>query len=155
VQEEVTAAKMMFLAKKRDSVPKDIGMDLLILKDKRSYEEPYDRSLEAGVNVVVAQSSQEPTELDKAGIFRIALDRSEGLIIAAHYGVNDMSKPLNIVKGKTAQMVYLKVLELKLLSNLDHAVYLGAELAKAEIALDTGKEYVQDAEMFKKRILTF
>jgi dihydropteroate synthase-like protein len=150
VQEEVTAAKMMFLAKKRDSVPKDLGIDLLILKDKRSYEEPYDGSIEAGVNVVVAHSSQEPIELDKAGVFKIAVDRTEGLIVAAHYVGGDMSKPLNIVKGKTAQVVYLKVLELKLLSNLDHASYLGVELAKAETALRTGKEYVQDAEMFKK-----
>jgi len=28
--------------------------------------------------------------------------------------------------------------------------YLGGELAKAEIALRTGKEYIQDAAMFKK-----
>ena len=35
VAEEATAAKMMFLAKKRGSVPKDLGIDLLILKDKR------------------------------------------------------------------------------------------------------------------------
>lgn len=150
VQEEVTAAKMMFLAKKRGSVPKDLGIDLLILKDKRNHEEPYDRSLEAGVNVVLAQCSQEPTELDRAGVFRIAVDRAEGLIVAAHFRVGDMSKPINIVKGKTAQVVYLKVLELKLLSNLDHAAYLGVELAKAETALRTGKDYVQDAEMFKK-----
>jgi len=33
VKEEVTAAKMMFLAKKRGSAAKDLGIDLLILKD--------------------------------------------------------------------------------------------------------------------------
>ena len=43
VGEEATAAKMMFLAKKRGSVPKDLGVDLLVLKDKRNREEPYDR----------------------------------------------------------------------------------------------------------------
>ena len=43
IKEEVTAAKMMFLAKKRGSVPKDLGIDLLILKDKRNREEPYDK----------------------------------------------------------------------------------------------------------------
>ncbi len=41
VKEEVAAAKMMYLAKKRASVPKDLGIDLLVLKDKRSREEPY------------------------------------------------------------------------------------------------------------------
>jgi dihydropteroate synthase-like protein len=151
VQEEVTAAKMMFLARKRGSVPKDLGIDLLILKDKRSHEEPYDRSIESGANVELAEKGQEPTELDRAGVFRIAVDRAEGLIVAVHYRVGDMSKPVNIVKGKTAQVVYLKVLELDLLSNLDHAAYLGVELAKAEIALRTGKGYVQDAELFKRK----
>ena len=43
VAEEVAAAKMMFLAKKRGSVPKDLGIHLLILKDKRNREEPYDK----------------------------------------------------------------------------------------------------------------
>ena len=45
VGEEVTAAKMMFLAKKRCSVPKDLGIDLLFLKDKRNREEPYHRNV--------------------------------------------------------------------------------------------------------------
>jgi dihydropteroate synthase len=31
---------------------------------------------------------------------------------------------------------------------LDHAAYLGSELAKAEIALRTGKEYIQDKPIF-------
>jgi len=42
IKEEVVAAKMMFLAKKRGSFPKDLGIDLLILKDKRNREEPYE-----------------------------------------------------------------------------------------------------------------
>jgi len=150
VKEAVAAAKMMFLAKKRGSVPKDLGIDLLVLKDKRSYEEPYDRSIEIDANVVLAQSVQKSVALDKAGVFKIAVDRTEGMIVAAHYITSDMGKPLNIVKGKTAQAVYFKVLELGLISKLDHAAYIGVELAKAETALITGKGYVQDAEIFKK-----
>jgi dihydropteroate synthase-like protein len=34
VHEVAVASKMMFLAKQRDSVPRDLGMDLLVLKDK-------------------------------------------------------------------------------------------------------------------------
>jgi dihydropteroate synthase len=37
-----------------------------------------------------------------------------------------------------------------LVSTLDHAAYLGSELAKAEVALRTGKEYIQDSSLFKK-----
>ena len=50
VKEQVAAAKMMYLAKKRGSVPKDLGVDLLVLKDKRSREEPYNAGFRAENN---------------------------------------------------------------------------------------------------------
>ena len=150
VAEEVAAAKMMFLAKKRGSVPKDLGIDLLILKDKRSYEEPYDKKLEAGAKIVDASEKSEPSTLDSKGIFKISIDRAEGVLVALHYVSLDMTKPLNIIKGKTADSVYSKIVEKGLVSKLDHAAYLGSELAKAEIALRTGKEYIQDKMMFKE-----
>jgi dihydropteroate synthase-like protein len=150
VAEEVAAAKMMFLAKKRGSVPKDLGIDLLILKDKRVHEEPYDKKLEATAKVTHAPEGAEPAILDSAGMFKITIDRTEGVLVAVHYDSVDMSKPINVVKGKTAETVYAKVLELDLISRLDHAAYLGSELAKAEIALRTGKDYLQDSALFKK-----
>lgn len=150
VSEEVAAAKMMFLAKKRKSVPKDLGIDLLILKDKRVYEEPYDKKLEAGARVVDAFKKSEPATLDSKGIFKISVDRTEGVLVALHYVSLDMIKPANVIKGKTADSVYLKIVEKGLVSKLDHGAYLGSELAKAEIALRTGKEYIQDKMMFKK-----
>jgi dihydropteroate synthase len=55
------------------------------------------------------------------------------------------------VNGKTADVIYSKIIELGLVSFLDHAAYLGSELTKAEIALRTGKEYIQDQPMFKKQ----
>ena len=148
VAEEVTAAKMMFLAKKRGSVPKDLGIDLLILKDKRTYEEPYDKKLEVGTKIVHVSEKSEPATLDSMGIFKILIDRSEGVLVALHYVSLDMTKPLNIIKGKTADGVYSKIVYKGLVSKLEHAAYLGSELAKAEIALRTGKEYVQDKMMF-------
>jgi dihydropteroate synthase-like protein len=149
VREEVAASKMMFLAKKRSSVPKDLGIDLLVLKDKRNREEPYDKSVEAKSQVVVAAEKSEPAVLDAEGMFRIAVDRKEGTIAAVHFGAVRMQKPLNVVKGKTAEGVYAKIIELSLVTRLDHAAYLGSELAKAEIALRTGKEYIQDKPLFR------
>ena len=32
---------------------------------------------------------------------------------------------------------------------MEHAAYLGSELQKAEIAMVTGNDYVQDFELFK------
>ena len=150
VAEEVAAAKMMFLAKKRGSVPKDLGIDLLILKDKRFHEEPYDKKLEAGAKVVDARERSEPATLDSEGMFKISIDRVEGVLVAVHYDSAQMDKPVNVVKGKTADSVFVKIVEKGLVSKLDHAAYLGSELAKAEIALRTGKEYIQDKELFKK-----
>jgi len=150
VAEEVAAAKMMFLAKKRGSVPKDLGIDLLILKDKRVHEEPYDKKLEQCAKVVNAADKSEPATLDSEGMFKISIDRTEGVLVAIHYTLLDMTKPINIIKGKTADSVYTKIMEMGLVSRLDHAAYLGSELAKAEIALRTGKEYIQDSSLFKK-----
>jgi dihydropteroate synthase-like protein len=148
VAEEVTAAKMMFLAKKRGSVPKDLGIDLLILKDKRSHEEPYDKKLEVGAKVVKASETLEPATLDSEGMFKIAIDRVDKVMVAVYYDSAQMAKPVNIIKGKTADSIFAKIVEMCLVSRLDHAAYLGSELTKAEIALRTGKEYVQDSLLF-------
>jgi len=150
IAEEVVAAKMMFLAKKRGSVPKDLGIDLLILKDKRVREEPYDKKLEVKARVVTAPEKSKPAILDSEGMFKISIDRVENVLVAVHYTSLDMTNPIDIVKGKTADSVYAKVVAMGLVSKLDHAAYLGSELAKAEIALRTGKEYIQDNVMFKK-----
>jgi dihydropteroate synthase-like protein len=150
VAEEVTAAKMMFLAKKRGSIPKDLGIDLLILKDKRSREEPYEKALEQKTCVLKVGGQDKSAELDNLGSFRIFIDRQEQNLAAEHFALTDAMTPTMIVKGKTAEQVYSQIVERGLVSKLDHAAYLGSELAKAEIALRTGKEYVQDKSMFKE-----
>jgi dihydropteroate synthase-like protein len=150
VSEEVAAAKMMFLAKKRASVPKDLGIDLLILKDKRVHGEPYNNKLEVGAKVVKAPEKLEPATLDSVGMFKIFIDRAEEVLVAIYYDSTQMDKPVNVVKGETADRIFGKIVEMGLVSRLDHAAYLGSELAKAEIALRTRKEYIQDKELFKK-----
>jgi len=139
----------MFLAKKRDSVPKDLGVDLLQFKDKRNREEPYDKRLEQEVPVIFAEN-RDSAEMDTKGSFRIVIDRLGENIVAAHYASQKMDKPDKIVKGKTANAIYAEIAELGLASQPNHLAYLGSELAKAEIALRTGKEYIQDAAMFAK-----
>ncbi len=150
VREEVLASKMMFLSKKRGSVPKDLGLDLLVLKDKRVREEPYNKEIEADAQVIMATEKSEPATLDTMGVFRITLDRNEETIVALHFAKLQADKPSNIVKGRTAEGVYAEIVERGLVTRLDHASYLGSELAKAEIALKTGKEYIQDRPLFEK-----
>jgi len=149
VRELVTASKMMFLAKKRGSVPKDLGLDLLVLKDKRLRGEPYNREIEAETPVISASDNLEPEVMDEKGLFKIAVDHNNGTIIAIHIPASQQDKPNVIIKGKTAEKIFSKIEEMNLITRLDHAAYLGRELAKAEIALKTGKEYIQDSQLFK------
>ena len=83
-------------------------------------------------------------------MFKIAIDRVERVLVAVYYDSIQMDKSINVVKGKTSESVCAKILEMGLVSTLDHAAYLGSELAKAEVALRTGKEYIQDSSLFKK-----
>ena len=151
VREVAVAAKMMFLAKKRNSVPQDLHLDLLLLKNKSMHEEPYNEALEAETRVVAASEEDKPVVSDVKGNFKFAVDRVNDAIVALHFAASQAEKPTVIVKGETAEAVYVKIVEMGLVTRLEHAAYVGSELAKAEIALRTGKEYTQDNQLFKKR----
>lgn len=134
IKELRRAAEMMALARERRSPPKDLGKDLLILKEKRSRSEvvPPDH-----LDVMSARSSR-MFVLDPAGSFRIGLCGDE--IVAVHDRM--------VIKGRTAREILDTAIDLNLVSRLDHAAYLGRELEKAEIALRLGKSYTQDEELF-------
>lgn len=148
IKEEATAAKMMFLAKKRCSVPKDLGIDLLLLKDKRNREEHYDVSLTKSARVILAKKSN-LSKLDSMGSFTILLHRAELDIVAMHVPPKK-TEPDFVIKGKTAEDVCTKIIQLGLTAQKEHIAYLSNELTKAEIALRIGKEYIQDKQMFTK-----
>jgi dihydropteroate synthase-like protein len=149
VAEELAAAKMMFLARKRGTVPKDLGVNLLILKDKRNHEEVYNKLIEQKAPVTIAEKA-ESAKLDAFGSFTIQLDRIDNTIAVLHYASGKTEAPDQIIKGKTADAIYMKIIQSHLTSRIDHMAYLGAELAKAEVALRIGKEYIQDAQFFTR-----
>jgi len=151
ISELAVASKMMFLAKRRSSIPKDLGLDLLRLKDKRIREEPYDREIEAETQIEETAEKRKPPLYDPEGCFKIMLDRANSVIAALHFSTCKRNKPTVIIKGKTAEEIYAKIVEMGLVTRFDHAAYLGSELAKAEIALKTVKEYIQDSPLFKFR----
>jgi dihydropteroate synthase-like protein len=148
ISETALASKMMFLAKKRGSAPRDLGLDLLILKDRNSQEILYDTAQEDASKVLVAKEQASQFTTDPKGIFKITLDRQENLIVALHFGSSQIEKPSKIIKGKTAESVLSEILGLGLVSRLEHAAYLGRELGLAEVALTSGKEYLQDGGLF-------
>jgi dihydropteroate synthase-like protein len=148
IRELVNASRMMFLAKKRSSVPKDLGLDLLVLKDKKLRGEPYNNKIEVETPVISATNNIKSEVMDKKGLFKITLDIENGKIVAIHIPSNQQNKQSVIIKGETSRSVYSKIEEMNFITRLDHAAYLGRELTKAEIALKTGKEYIQDSQLF-------
>ena len=90
---------MMFLAKKRDSVPRDLGLDLLILKDKAEKETPSTADLAADCKVLSAKPQQAPFAADPCGVFRILIDREGGKLFALHYAGSSADKPLHVICG--------------------------------------------------------
>ena len=86
----------------------------------------------------------EPQHLvpDPAGYLVVYPDVSRALLLVEHYtnaGVLD-----SVIEGHTATAVYSTIIERGLVSRLDHAAYLGRELARAHHTLRTGEPYVQD-----------
>ena len=148
VYELSTASKMMFLAKHRKSIPKDLGINLVAFKDKHKRNDIILNEREG-----VEETRQvEPMKFvrDKAGSFKINVDYGttvrESRITATHFKKN---KPDLVIVGHSAKEVYEEIITKELVTRMEHAAYLGSELQKAEIAMITGKEYVQDFELFK------
>jgi dihydropteroate synthase-like protein len=148
VRELATACEMMFLAKKRSSVPKDLGLDLLVLKEKRRAEEAYEAAPadQEKRTIIEAEPGIEGLP-DPAGSYRIVLDRSREEILAIRYVGDDQRET---IKGGDAATVYMSIAGKGLVSQVGHAAYLGSELTKAEIALRTGRSYVQDRPLFSE-----
>jgi dihydropteroate synthase-like protein len=145
VREVARAAQMMYLAEKMEKPPKDLGIDLLILKEKRWKEFAYDPLMEKDAKVKLAQGDEDLV-LDDMGYFRIQVDREKDLIVVSHY--NDASGPKTVIKGKKARAIYQTIIREELVGKYDHAAYLGKELAKAELAILLGRSYTQDDPLF-------
>ena len=135
IRELKRASEMMVLSDIRESSPKDLGLDLLCIKEKRRRpDSPLPK------NAIQARHSK-GWRVDPAGPIRIrivpdSISGNGGLIVAEHEKAS--------VVGKNAREVMDTLLELELVSLLDHAAYLGRELEKAELALHFNRSYAQD-----------
>jgi len=125
------AAEMMTLAADRP-YPKDLGIDLLVLKEKRKRREP---QLEYEI-AIPSTAMPDSIEYDPKGNFRIGIEGDQ--IVAVIHG--------RAVRGKRWQDVFHTILSLNDISLLDHAAYLGRELYKAELAIQFGRSFEQDGE---------
>ena len=80
--------------------------------------------------------------LDTAGYFVIYPERRTKKLVVEHYtnqGVLDC-----MMEGNSTGALYTEAIERNLVTRLDHAAYLGRELARAEQSLLQGTPFVQD-----------
>lgn len=90
------------------------------------------------------ETAKEPGKLvlDPEGYFVVYPERNQKQLLLEHYsnkGVLD-----RMFTATSAAALYISVIEEGLISRLDHAAYLGRELARAEHALQNGEDYIQD-----------
>ena len=112
--------------------------------------------------------SQRHIDLDPSGYFIVYLDRDANLICAKHFTniINDNGLAVDpetgkvipalgkverthttVFSGRTAKELCVELFEKTHpcpVTMFDHAAYLGREFTKAEAALVSGKEYIQD-----------
>jgi len=131
VREMRTATEMMVLVTDRP-YPKDLGIDLLILKEKRRRREPP----LSYKSLTCASLPEGELRYDPQGNFRIGVEDDH--IVAVING--------RAVKGRLWIDVFDLILKSGDVSLLDHAAYLGKELYKAELAIRFGRSFEQDGD---------
>jgi thymidylate synthase len=77
--------------------------------------------------------------LDAMGYFRITIDDNEILVEHRHEDTT-----LKEYRGKKAERLQHEIARDVALSDINHAIYLGRQLARAEAALKAGLEFVQE-----------
>ena len=97
-----------------------------------------------GEQVMPAIEASEPARMvqDPAGYFVVYPDRASRRIIVEHYTNDGVLHA--IVEGVSEGAIYSTTIAHGLITRLDHAAYLGRELARAAHALESGDPYVQD-----------
>ncbi len=120
------------------------------------------------ITLLDTKLSKRQIELDPKGYFLIKIEPKTNELILEHY-LNDIdqkgratdpdsgepigcktknrNQPNNIYRGKSAKQLGIQISEGHgpfPISHLDHAIYIGRELQRAEQCLISGKQYIQD-----------
>ena len=93
----------------------------------------------------------EPLVLDPAGYFVVYPESRRRTLVLEHYTNNGVLD--SVLEGHSAGSLYQAAVAQHLVSRLDHAAYLGRELARAEQSLKDGSPYVQDRAPEPKQVV--
>ncbi|MGP3668206.1 MAG: dihydropteroate synthase-like protein [Candidatus Bathyarchaeota archaeon] len=151
VFEVSTAIKMVSVAKNLQVPPKNLGIDLLRFKEKTRKDEDLLKKefkcWKSKACMVKVDMESEGYVKDPRGYFKIYVNEEKGKIVVFYFSY-DKNKPPIIFEGSNPMMLGRRIVKEGLISLLDHAIYLGSELQKANIALKTGRGYLQDFDVF-------
>ena len=104
---------------------------------------PYKAGLKVDLVEIERAVLSKRLKLDPSGYFVIIpMQGKEYPLLVEHYS-ND-GRLRNMVEGKDAASICSTLIEKELVSQLDHASYLGRELVKAEMSLVSDLKYIQD-----------
>lgn len=141
VRECRAARDMMVVAGSLGTYPKDLGISLLGFKDKVRVRDP------VGSDLTPEPQSDRSPDLEGGVALSISVTTDDRIqCLVQRDGVD-----VCLVDGVSARQVWSEVLARGLVRALDHVAYLGAELARAEIAIAAGKGYVQDEPLFRRQ----
>lgn len=121
IMEANIARRMMFVAREDSSLPRDITNDLLVSHERRPFPDSAEDIAQLAGNI------KDPNYRIKVG--------EQGLYMFNRDGLMQDTDPFNFYP------------QLDLKDDTGHAFYLGAELARAQIAWQLGKRYTQDEEL--------
>jgi tetrahydromethanopterin S-methyltransferase subunit A len=90
--------------------------------------------------IVATAPPPDRIKLDKGGYFVITV--GEAAITVEHYDYKE--RLLHMIEGKDARTIYWTLITNEWVTLLDHAAYLGKELARAEFSMKHGLDFEQD-----------
>jgi tetrahydromethanopterin S-methyltransferase subunit A len=114
----------------------------LVMRAGTSAPGPFEGAPSPGRVERVAVGEPKRLVSDPAGYFVVYPDARRGLLSVEHF--TNAGVITCVLEGNTPAALYGAIAHRGLVSRLDHAAYLGRELARAERSLETGEAYVQD-----------
>lgn len=104
---------------------------------------PYEQGLYVRLVDIIKAVPAKRLQLDHEGYFIILIRKgNKNPLYVEHYKNN--GRLLHIIEGKNAPTICSTIINMQLVSQIDHAAYLGRELAKAENSLYSNTKYIQD-----------
>lgn len=105
--------------------------------------QPYEAGLRVDLVEIQKARPAKRLKLDPTGYFVIMVMKGkENPLLIEHYSNDGTLR--NMIEGIDSASICAALIEKNLISQLDHAAYLGRELAKAELSLISDSRYTQD-----------